>query len=204
MDGSGNLNEIPILISNTYYKRILPSVYNSIELNLLSGPPLQTPYLSLSTKTPAVVSSNSNASSTTLNYMPFLAVIAVIMVVTFIIDFVRYMRYNPDENNDPYYCCKAIFLFLVHIVKFVGVTVWVWLLLLSGFCFCFYKFQQTVYIILPSAANDTTGLYSIFKAMFFITCAFIVLAIIIMMFNLVNSTDYFLIDWEKEKDLGKF
>ena len=164
---------------------------------MLSGPPLQTPYLSLSIKNPAVITNNSNASSTTLNYLPFLAVIAVIMLVTFIIDFVRYLRYNPDENNDPYYCCKVIFLFLVHIVKFVGVAVWIWLLLLSGFCFCFYKFQQTVYLILPSGSNDTTGLYSIFMAMFYITFAFIILAIFILIFNLVNSTDYFLIDWEK-------
>lgn len=40
--------------------------------------------------------------------------------------------------------------------------------------------------------------------MFYITFSFTVVAIFILMFNLVNSTDYFLIDWEKEKDLGKF
>jgi len=136
--------------------------------------------------------------------MPFLAVVGVVMIVTFIIDFYRYMRYNPDENNDPYYCCKAIFLLLVHLVKFIAVGVWLWLLCLSGFCFCFYKFQQTIYLILPSPSNDTTGLYSIFMALFYITFSFTVLAIFIMIFNLVNSTDYFLIDWEKEKDLGKF
>ena len=81
---------------------------------------------------------------------------------------------------------------------------WLWLLLLSGFCFCFYKFQQTIYLIIPSPSNDSTGLYSIFMAMFYITFSFTVVAIFIMMFNLVNSTDYFLIDWEKEKELGKF
>ncbi len=30
------------------------------------------------------------------------------------------------------------------------------------------------------------------------------MAIIILIFNLVNNTDYFLIDWEKEKEIGKF
>ena len=96
VDSLGALNEVPLFISNTYYKRFLPSAYNSIELILLSSPPLQTPYLTLSSKTPAVISSNSNALSTTLNYMPFLAVVGVVMIVSFIIDFFRYMRYNPD------------------------------------------------------------------------------------------------------------
>ena len=30
------------------------------------------------------------------------------------------------------------------------------------------------------------------------------LALIIQVFRLVNNTDYFLIDWEKEKEMGKF
>jgi len=30
VDASGSLNEVPLLISSTYYKRFLPSSYNSI------------------------------------------------------------------------------------------------------------------------------------------------------------------------------
>lgn len=102
------------------------------------------------------------------------------------------------------FCCKAVLYFLIHIVKFVAVGIWLWVLALATFCFCFYKFQQTVYLILPDPKNDTTGLYSGFLAFFYITFSFTIVAIFIMVFKLVNSTDYFLIDWEKEKDSGKF
>lgn len=131
--------------------------------------------------------------------MPFLAVFAVGIFVVFILDFIRYLRYNPDENNDPYYCCKVIFLFLIQIVKFVAAGIWLWLLALSTYCFCFYKFQQTVYLILPNPNNDTTGLYSIFGTFFYIAFSFTIVAIFIIFFKVVNQTDYFLIDWEKEK-----
>ncbi|MCB0371201.1 MAG: hypothetical protein KDD45_17735 [Bdellovibrionales bacterium] len=110
------------------------------------------------------------------------------ILIFFIFDFYRYMKYNPDENNDPYYCCKAIVLFLIHIVKFVAVGIWFWILALSTFCFCFYKFQQTVYLILPSPSNDTSGLYSSFAAFFYITFSFTIVAIIIEVFLLILSS----------------
>lgn len=196
-DSSGNYNEVPVLIGSTYYKRFTPSAYNSIEVSLISIPPIQTPFLTLTNKSPAVISTNSNAESTTINYLPFLAIFAVGIFVFFILDFYRYLRYNPDENNDPYYCFKVILLFLIEIVKFIAGGIWLWLLALSTYCFCFYKFQQTVFLILPSPNNDTTGLYSAFNAFFYITFSFTIVAIFIVFFKLVNQTDYFLIDWEK-------
>lgn len=48
IDANGKYTEVPVSISGTYYKRFLPSAYNSIELTLLSGPPLRVPYLTLS------------------------------------------------------------------------------------------------------------------------------------------------------------
>lgn len=203
-DASGNYNEVPVVIGSVYYKRFIPSAYNSIEVSLISIPPLKTPYFTLSNKSPAVISTNSNAESTTINYMVFLGVFAAGIMVVFILDFYRYLRYNPDENNDPYYCCKVIFLFLIHIVKFVAAGIWLWLLAFSTYCFCFYKFQRTVYLILPSPVNDTAGLYSAFSAFFYITFSFTIVAIFIIFFKVVNQTDYFLIDWEKEKEMGKF
>ena len=127
--------------------------------------------------------------------MPFLAIFAVFILVFFIFDFYRYLRYNPDEKNDPYYCITVILLFFVHIVKYIGVGIWFWLLAFSTYCFCFYKFQQTVYLILPSPSNDTTGLYSAFDAFFYISFSFVIVAIFIQFLRLVNYTDYFLIDW---------
>ena len=195
---------MPLLIGGSYYKRFMPSAFNSLELTLTNGPPLQVPSLTLSNKSPAVVMTTSQAQATSISYMALLVVFMVSMLVFFGLDFFRYLRYNPDENNDPYYCCKVIFLFLVHIVRFVAVGVWFWMLALSAYCFCFYKFQQTVYLMLPSPANASTGLYSSFEVFFYITFSFTMVAIFIVFFRVVNSTDYFLIDWEKEKELGKF
>jgi hypothetical protein len=204
VDADGTYAEVPILIAGTYYKRFRPAVYNSISLELVSIPPLQTPSLSVSNQSPAVVRTNSTSATTTLNYMPFLAIFAVGIVVVFLLDFYRYLKYNPDENNDPYYCFKVILLFLIHVVKYVAMGIWLWVLALSTFIFCFYKFQQTVFIILPSPATDTTGIYKTFEAFFYITFSFTIAALVIMIFRLANSVDYFLIDWEKEKEMGKF
>lgn len=88
-DSSGKYSEVPVLISNVYYKRFTPSAFNSMELTLTSVPPLSSPYLTLSNNSPAVISTNSNASSTTIGYLPFLAIFAVFIVITCIIDFVR-------------------------------------------------------------------------------------------------------------------
>lgn len=94
-------------------------------------------------------------------------------------------------------------MFFVHIVKFVAVGIWLWVFALSAYCFCFYKFQSTIYLILPNPSSDSSGLYTTFGAFFYITFSFTIVAIMIMIFRIVNYTDYFLIDWEKEKELGK-
>ena len=182
-----------------YYKRFTPSAYNSIDVSLISIPPLKTPFFTLTNQSPAVVSTNSNAESTTINYIIFLAIFGVGIMVLFILDFYRYLKYNPDENNDPYYCCKVVVLFLIQIVKFIAGGIWLFMFAFSTYCFCFYKFQRTVYIILPSPSNDTMGLYATFGAFFYITFSFTIVAIFIIFFKMVNQTDYFLIDWEKEK-----
>ena len=97
VDANGNYSEVPLLISGTYYKRFTPANYSGIQLNFVSEPPLQVPYLTLTQPTSGgFVSTNSNAASTTLNYIPFLAIFGVFIFVFFVLSFYRYMRYNPD------------------------------------------------------------------------------------------------------------
>jgi hypothetical protein len=81
----------------------------------------------------------------------------------------------------------------------LAVAVHLFLLFFTGYVFCFYKFQRTVYISLIDVWNDTSGLYLIFYALFYVNFSFLFVAMLIQVFNLTNSTDYFLIDWEKEK-----
>ena len=105
------------------------------------------------------------------------------------------MKYNPDENNDPYYCFKAIFLMFVNIIKYIAMGIHIWLLCFSAYLFCFYKFQQTIYLIVIDLGNDKSGLHQSFRALFYVTFALTILALVIFVFNFINSTDYFLIDW---------
>jgi hypothetical protein len=170
---------------------------------LTTVPPMQVPYMVLSNSDGEAMS-YSTASSTTISYFAFFVIFVVVAIIIFIFNFYRYMKYNPDENNDPYYCFKAIFLLLVYIVKYVAVSIHLWLLCFSTYLFCFYKFQQTVYLVIPDYGNDTSGIYQVFNGFFYINFSFTILAIFIFIFNLSNGTDYFLIDWEKEKELGKF
>lgn len=90
----------------------------------------------------------------------------------------------------------------MHIIKYMAVGIWLWVFAFSTYCFCFYKFQQTIYLILPDPSPDTSRFYYNFAAFFYVTFSFTIGAIVIMVFRMVNYTDYFLIDWEKEKNLG--
>lgn len=163
---------------------------------LTSAPPIQVPYIVLSNVTGLAMSYSTSSSSTT-NYFLFFVIFLVVAMLIFGFNFYRYMKYNPDENNDPYYCFKAIFLFLVYVVKYVAMSTHLSLLCFTTYLFCFYKFQQTVSMIVIDLGNDTSGLYQSFQSFFFLNFAFTILAIFIFIFNLVNSTDYFMIDWEK-------
>jgi hypothetical protein len=198
----GSYHEVPISIFGNYFKRFTPKNYAGFNLTLTSSPPLQVPLIELSLS--PVIGSVSIASDPSINYLPFMAILFVVILVVFILDFYRYMRYNPDENNSPYYCFTAILLFFVQVIRYVAMGLNIWLLALTTFIFCFYKFQQTVYLLLASSADDSSGIYKAFEALFYTNYSIMVVAIIIFTFNLANSVDFFLIDWEKEKELGKF
>ena len=194
----GSYAEVPLSVGPTYYKRFTPTLYKNLQISLTSVPPLQVPLITLANDT-AKVSCSSHSAGQSLNYTAFLAVFMVGMMIIFAISFYRYMKYNPDENNDPYYCFKAIFLFFVYIIKYLAVAVHLFLVCFTGYVFCFYKFQRTIYLSLLDVNSDTTGLYQIFFALFYVNFSFLFIAVLIQIFNMTNTTDYFLIDWEKEK-----
>lgn len=79
-----------------------------------------------------------------------------------------------------------------------------WLAGLSTYCFCFYKFQQTVYLILPTWDEGQASFYTPFNVFYYIQLAFVFGAIFILFFDMAYSVDFFLVDWEKEKEVGKF
>eukprot|EP00919_Chromeraceae_sp_WS-2016_P068617 GHVR01162444.1.p1 GENE.GHVR01162444.1~~GHVR01162444.1.p1 ORF type:complete len:122 (+),score=6.12 GHVR01162444.1:1522-1887(+) len=114
------------------------------------------------------------------------------------------MKYNPEENNDPYFYCKALFFLILMAIKHWAIGLWVWLFGVSAYIFTFYKFQQTVYLLLPDPAVFWQDYYHPFLAIFYINLAFIFFSVLNLIYDLGTTTDYFLIDWEKEKDIGKF
>lgn len=184
------------MIGTSYYKRFSPLSFGQVTIMLTSAPPLQVPYIILGNMT-GLAKSSSTSSSTTTSYFIFFVIFLVVAMLVFAFNFYRYMKYNPDENNDPYYCFKAIFLFLIYVIKYVAMSTHLSLLCFATYLFCFYKFQQTVSMMVPDTGSDTAGLYQSFQAFFYLNFTFTFVAIIIFIFNLVNSTDYFMIDWEK-------
>lgn len=114
------------------------------------------------------------------------------------------MRYNPDENNDPYFCFKALFFFIAILIKHLSVGMWFYLLGLSGYVFCFYKFQQTVLLVLPDVVTEWGAFYEIFMIIFYLQCGLMLATTIGILVDVSTTTDYFLIDWEKDKNIGKF
>lgn len=184
------------MIGTSYYKRFTPQSYTQVTIMLISAPPLQVPYIILS-NTAGLAKSYSSSSSTTTSYFIFFVIFLVAAMLVFVFNFYRYMKYNPDENNDPYYCFKAIFLFFIYVIKYVAMSTHLSLLCFTTYLFCFYKFQQTVSMLVIDYGNDTSGLYQSFQSFFYLNFSFTFLAIVIFVFNLVNSTDYFMIDWEK-------
>lgn len=88
-------------------------------------------------------------------------------------------------------------------IKYVAICLFLWCFVLSAYCFCFFKFQRTVFLMLPGFTSDQS-LYESFRAFYWTSFCFMFLALIVQVFRLVNNTDYFLIDWEKDKEMGKF
>lgn len=194
------------LYSNSnYYRRYYKGTLNSVSMTFKSSPPLQVPYLSLEQKdAPQVATSSSTDTINIVVTAPFI-VFNVVVLVGFIINFYKYMKYNPyDDQNDPYIMFKVIFIFVLRAIRHWGIALWVWLLGVSAYCFCFYKFQQTVYLLLPDTVTQWMGYYDPFMVVFYLQFGFVLLSVFLLVYDLSTVTDYFLIDWEKEKNLSNF
>jgi hypothetical protein len=186
---------VPLFISGKYYKRYSPFLFNSIGIEFISQPPLQVPVITLSNEASPTIQTTSTSTDSSIAFMIPIIFVGIGIVVTFGFNFYTYMKYNPDENNDPYFCCKTIFTFTVFSFKYIGVGLWIFLFGLTGFAFCFYKFQETVYLILPNVLKDTTSLYSLFELIYYLQFSLILIAVFLLIYDIAYSTDYFLIDW---------
>lgn len=168
-----------------------------------SLPPLAVPFLTLSTSTPQLRTSSSTDTINLVLTAPFI-VFNIASLFLFIISFYKFMKYNPYDENDPYVFFKVIFIFFLKLIRHWGITLWIWLFGVSLYCFCFYKFQQTVYLLLPDTTTQWMAYYDPFMIVFYLQFAFVFLSVLLLIYDLGAMTDYFLIDWEKERDLSNF
>ena len=184
------------------------SVYNSIIAEFQSTPPLRVPYLYFyQNSTNHFIESTSDPETITNidSLIPFV-IFNICILVIFVYNFYRYMKYNPNETNDPYYFFKALLIFLLMAVKHWAIGLWIFLFGISTYIFCFFKFQQTIFLLLPDINNQAEwdDYYHHFLAIFYTQFGFMLFAIFFLIYDLGSTTDYFMIDWEKEKRIGNF
>ena len=117
------------------------------------------------------------------------------LLIILIINFYRYLKYNPDETNDPSYMFKMIGVLFLMGIKFWAIGMWIFLFGASAYCFCFYKFQQTVFLLLPDMVSNWYPYYHSFMALFYVQFSFMFISVFLLFYDLSSSTDYFLIDW---------
>ena len=89
-------------------------------------------------------------------------------------------------------------------LKYWAIGLWIFLFGISAYVFCFFKFQQTVYLLLPDIYTDWGTYYHHFMAVFYVQFGFMLFAVFLLIYDLGSTTDYFMIDWEKEKNIGNF
>jgi hypothetical protein len=109
----------------------------------------------------------------------------------------RHITYNPsDDPNDPYFLCRGFVTFFIKILYTWSYGLWMWLFGLSLYVFAFYKFQQTIYLIVPDQQTQWSQYYFLFMLIFYATLGITSISLWIIIYNL-SEVDYFLIDWEK-------
>ena len=177
---------------------------NSIDMEFVSTPPLSTPFINFTgLSTPSILTSSQQESFTLTLVAPFV-IMNIGIAIIFVANFYKYIKYNPDETNDPYYFFKALLIFLLMALKHWGVGMWIWLFGVSTYCFCFYKFQRTVFLLLPDMETDWFPYYDSFMALFYVQWVFVLFSVFLLIYDMGSTTDYFLIDWEKEKNASNF
>lgn len=143
---------------------------------------------------PSILTSSQQDTVNLTLTAPFI-VFNIGLLIIYIINFYKYLKYNPDETNDPSFCFKMILMFLLMAMRYWGVGMWIFLFGTSAYCFCFYKFQQTVFLLLPDMVESWFPYYHSFMALFYVQFAFLFFSILLLVYDMSTSTDYFLIDW---------
>ena len=181
--------------SGSYYKRYFKNNYNSVGITFRSVPPLAVPYITLKTKdNPELTTASKTDTINLVLTGPFIA-FNVCSFILFIYSFYKFSKFNPYDENDPYIFFKVIFIFIIRLIRHFGVSLWIWLLGVSAYCFCFYKFQQTVYLLLPDTATQWLAYYDPFMVIFYLQFSFVLISVWLLFYDLSNVTDYFIIDW---------
>lgn len=173
-------------------------------MQFISAPPLVAPYITLKTGSTPLITTSSKSNQTNLVLLAPFIIFNIGIAIVFVANFYKYMKYNPDENNDPYFCFKIFFIFILMAIKHWGIGLWIWLLGVSTYCFCFYKFQQTIYLILPDISTQWYPYYDQFMIIYYLQFGFVLFSIGLLIYDLGTTTDYFFIDWEKEKNESNY
>lgn len=116
----------------------------------------------------------------------------------------RQITYNPsDDPNDQYFLCKGFINILIKLFYTWSYGLWIWLFGFSLYVFAFYKFQETIYLIVPDQQTQWKVYYEFFMVIFYSMLVITSISLWIVIYGL-GEVDYFLIDSEKEKDISKF
>lgn len=128
--------------------------------------------------------------------VPF-AIFNIGIFIIFVLLMYRYFQYNPsDDPNDPYFLCKGFIYILIKVLYTWSYGLWIWLLGFSLYIFSFYKFQSTIYLIVPDQQTQWGEYYQIFMILYYGQMIIMVISLWIVIYN-KGDVDYFLIDWEK-------
>lgn len=149
----GKLAEIPVLIQGNYYKRISPAKSTGshyFQLQFVSQPPLQVPVLNFISNPSPIITTMSNSYDASIGWTAPFIVFNIITLLIFILIVYRYFQYNPsDDPNDQFFLCKGVVSIVVKMLYTWSYGLWIWLFGFTLFIFCFYKFQETIYLMLP-------------------------------------------------------
>lgn len=128
----------------------------------------------------------------------------IVLFMIFLVVMYRHMQYNPSSDpNDQFFLCKGFIIILINMIYIWGYGLWVWVLGESLYIFVFYKFQETIYLLLPQENTQWKQYYQPFVVCFYTGLAFVWFSLWNVIYSL-SEVDYFMIDWEREKDNRKF
>ncbi|CAD8069334.1 unnamed protein product [Paramecium sonneborni] len=130
------------------------------------------------------------------------ALLIVAHVLIIIIWFIRiyiWSKRNPSYTGQNDWCMYLTIKSFYVLLDTWAEVIFYYLAIFTGYLFCFYKFQQTIYILMPPL-SDYENNYRPFEILFFMMFA----CRLISMFNLIlrqADVQVFFVDWEKSEVL---